>query len=420
MKVKNNTKNLIPRKQIGGLVRKYQLAAGSRGIERYKPTFTDRIILISRNTPQNRTVNGAIVAARNNTGLPIGSWPKYTSNTKKMMTTWADGETTMYINDNKDSIGLDGTIYNSNGDVIGTDGIITTTSKPAQTDIVDKKEAVKRNNKITVKKKKQQKVETQVFAAKPAATTFTESPTNITDQGWLDARNAAMQRGWGTYNYNGQTYKFTGDEKKQAANNWRNRRKAEYQAEGILNLNPPAEVTAMIPRGDGEVKPEDAIVEKNTPIDSKTTPYTFQYQQQLTNNPNLTRDMLWQATQDVRNGNRDASYYGESSDLVSQLANANQDSAKNYIYNLWNTNNDVATQAGRKNYTESQGLTFGEPTTNNAAFQSINTNQPPMYYTGPGSWLTDNSWKKKIDDIYTRYKQNTQSARQGTKLIRRK
>ena len=79
--------------------------------------------------------------------------------------------------------------------------------------------------------------------AKPAATTFTESPTNITDQGWLDARNAAMQRGWGTYNYNGQTYQFTGDEQKQADNNWRNRRKAGYQAEGILDLNPPAEVT---------------------------------------------------------------------------------------------------------------------------------------------------------------------------------
>lgn len=256
--------------------------------------------------------------------------------------------------------------------------------------------------------------------AKPVATTFTESPTNITDQGWLDARNAAMQRGWGTYNYNGQTYRFKGDEFQQAKRNWNNRRKVGYQAEGILDLNPPAEITTMIPRGDGEVKPEDAIIEKNTPIDTKTTPYTFWYQQQLTNNPNLTRDMLWQATQDVRNGKRDASYYGESSDLVSQLANANQDSAKNYIYNLWNTNNDVATQAGRKNYTENQGLTFGEGTTNNAAFQSINTNQPSMYYTGPSSWLTDNSWKKKIDDIYTRYKQNTQSARQGTKLIRRK
>jgi len=45
-----------------------------------------------------------------------------------------------------------------------------------------------------------------------------------------------------------------------------------------LDLNPPAEITAMIPRGDGEVKPEDAIVEKNTPIDTKTTPYTFWYQ----------------------------------------------------------------------------------------------------------------------------------------------
>jgi len=52
-----------------------------------------------------------------------------------------------------------------------------------------------------------------------------------------------------------------------------------------LDLNPPAEITAMIPRGDGEVKPEDAIIEKNTPIDTKTTPidtkttpYTFWYQ----------------------------------------------------------------------------------------------------------------------------------------------
>lgn len=150
----------------------------------------------------------------------------------------------------------------------------------------------------------------------------------------------------------------------------------------------------MIPRGDGEIKPEDAIIEKNTPIDTKTTPYTFLYQRQLTDNPNLTRDMLWQATQDVRNGKRDASYYGESSDLVSQLANANQDSAKNYIYNLWNTNNDVATQAGRKNYTESQGLTFGEPT---ATF----------------NWLND------VQEFLNKNKRFSK-AKQGTKLIRRK
>lgn len=178
----------------------------------------------------------------------------------------------------------------------------------------------------------------------------------------------------------------------------------------LIDNNEAREIESTIPQTQQLVKS----------VDTKTTPYIFYYQQQIAKNPNLTREALWQATQDVRNGNRDASYYGEYSDLVSKLARDNQNSAKNYIYNLWNTNNDVATQAGRKNYTESQGLTFGEPTTNNAAFQSINTNQPPMYYTGPGSWLTDNSWKKKIDDIYTRYKQNTQSARQGTKLIRRK
>ena len=104
--------------------------------------------------------------------------------------------------------------------------------------------------------------------------------------------------------------------------------------------------------------------------------------------------MLWQATQDVRNGNRDASYYGESSDLVSQLARDNQNSAKNYIYNLWNTNNDVATQASRRNYTENQGLTFGEPTT--------------LF-----SWLND---AQKFLNENKRFSK----AKQGTKLIRRK
>ena len=366
MKIKNNTKNLIPRKQIGGLIPKFKEPAdGIRRLGVYKGRsygVDKNGSYMFLNTGQN--VWQLVAKNKGNLKQQQPEIYNYFKNIIEPVNKPVNKPKTQNQGTQGKPAGTQG-----NGTKGGTRGSGT------------------RGNARTT--------------AKPAATTFTESPTNITDQAWLDARNAAMQRGWGTYNYNGQTYRFKGDEFQQAKRNWNNRRKVGYQAEGILDLNPPAEITAMIPRGDGEVKPEDAIIEKNTPIDTKTTPidtkttpYTFWYQQQLTNNPNLTRDMLWQATQDVRNGKRNASYYGESSNLVSQLANANQDSAKNYIYNLWNTNNDVATQAGRKNYTESQGLTFGEPTT--------------LF-----SWLND---AQKFLNENKRFSK----AKQGTKLIRRK
>lgn len=74
---------------------------------------------------------------------------------------------------------------------------------------------------------------------------YTPSPTDITDQAQLKARNDAMQRGWRSYNYNGQTYEFRDEEFNQAKRNWNNRNKAGYQAEGVLNT--PAELTKPVP-----------------------------------------------------------------------------------------------------------------------------------------------------------------------------
>lgn len=354
MKVKNNTKNLIPRKQIGGLIPKFQ---NSGHIEKRwygnvwvkdKPTsyHTEKRWYGTISVPDKVSSKALPKVDRSVTQAEIDEVKKLNAGIQASK-------------DKPTNIKPAGT--RGNGSKGGTRG-----------------SGIRGNARTT---------------AKPAATTFTESPTNITDQGWLDARNAAMQRGWGTYNYNGQTYEFTGDEYKQAANNWRNRRKAGYQAEGILNLS-GVNVPDNLVIDNNEAREIESTVPQTKPVDTKTTPMTYWYQRgTLAKNPEITREALWQATQAVRNGDRDASYYGESSDLISQLARDNQDSAKNYIYNLWNTNNDVATQAGRKNYTESQGLTFGEPTTSN-------TNKDPLQ-----SWATD--FLKR-------------SARQGAKLISRK
>lgn len=347
MKIKNNTKNLIPRKQIGGQIPKYKHA-----YERFR-----------RSSPKQYTVprqpkHNAYEVITDNNGKTISERRYYTKypgvNAFKRFQLEYQDKLTNTKSDIRSGTQGSGTKGGTKGS--GTRGNARTT-------------------------------------AKPAATTFTESPTNITDQGWLDARNAAMQRGWGTYNYNGQTYRFTGDEFQQAKRNWNNRRKAGYQAEGILNL-PSINVPDNLVFDNNYARKIESTVPQTKPVDTKTTPMTYLYQRgTLAKNPEITREALWQATQAVRNGDRDASYYGESSNLVSQLANANQDSAKNYVYNLWNTNNDVATQAGRKNYTESQGLTFGEPTTSN-------TNKDPLQL-----WATD--FLKR-------------SARQGAKLISRK
>lgn len=381
MKVKNNTKNLIPRKQIGGFILKYREPTdGIRRLGVYKGRSygvdgKGRIVQFDK---EQRKWN---VFSKNPENLKWnGNRQLYDYFKTNLKTSGSFGsKTNSYISDTRYLDEIDELRTRRHKPKIQNPG---TQRKPTEIQGDGSKGGIRGsgtrgNTRTTVK---------------PATTTFTESPTNITDQSWLDARNAAMQRGWGTYNYNGQTYQFTGDELKQAANNWRNRRKAGYQAEGILNL-PGITVPDNLIKDNNEAREIESTVPQTKPVDTKTTPYTFYYQQQIAKNPNLTREALWQATQAVRNDNRDASYYGESSDLVSQLANANQDSAKNYIYNLWNTDNDVATQAGRKNYTESQGLTFGESTTNNI-------NKDPLQ-----SWATD--FLKR-------------SARQGTKLISRK
>jgi LysM repeat protein len=147
---------------------------------------------MSRNTPQNRAVNRAIFAAKDNTGLPISTWPKYSSITNKTMSTWPDGETTMYINNNKDSIGLDGTIYNNSGKVIGNDGIITTASKPAQNKGTQGKPAgTKGNSSKGGTRGSKGNVRT---TAKPAATTTTTTPT-VTPASTENTGNYTIQRG---------------------------------------------------------------------------------------------------------------------------------------------------------------------------------------------------------------------------------
>lgn len=72
-------------------------------------------------------------------------------------------------------------------------------------------------------------------AAKPAAPTGIASPTEIIDQTHLDARNAAMQKGWRDYFYGGKRYIFTdAEDLKNARANWNNRHNSNYQAVGIM------------------------------------------------------------------------------------------------------------------------------------------------------------------------------------------
>lgn len=402
MKVKNNTKNLIPRKQIGGQIPKFQKASGK---------------LFTRQEYERRYSNRNY----NKAHLLNGKWHRAILNRDKngnetvTLQTWKPLPKNYYVKNGgiyeKTGLGdirvdtYKGSRYEAGKPAPNHKHLVDHSVTQAEIDNAKKLNAgiqAPKNKSTDIKPARTKGNGTKGSirgrrgnartTVKPATTTFTESPTNITDQSWLDARNAAMQRGWGTYNYNGQTYQFTGDEFQQAKRNWNNRRKAGYQAEGLLNL-PSINVPDNLVFDNNYARKIESTVPQTKPVDTKTTPYTLYYQQQIAKNPNLTREALWQATQAVRNGDRDASYYGESSGLVSQLANANQDSAKNYIYNLWNTDNDVATQAGRRNYTESQGLTFGESTTSNA-------NKDPLQ-----SWAT--GFLKR-------------SARQGTKLISRK
>lgn len=217
---------------------------------------------------------------------------------------------------------------------------------------------------------------------------FTNNGTEELTGNFGQAFQEARRRGLTQFNWKGASYGTRMANENDAT--WRNNMS-----------NAAAKYTATLPTEkeleQKELKPENTIVETQKPTNTLNTPYTYWYQQSVLNNkPEMSRHMLQQATQDVRNGVRDASYYGESADLISSLSKADQDSAKNYIYNMWNTDADVANREGRKYFTESQGLTFGEP---------------------------NNKYPRMIDKIANWYNQNKSKftfAKNGSKLISRK
>lgn len=383
MKIKNNTKNLIPRKQIGGLIPKFKEPAdGIRRLGVYKGRSygvdgKGRIVqfdkeqrkwnVFSKN-PENLKWNGnrqlydyfkTNLKTSGSFGSKTNSYIPNTSYLDEIdeLRTRRHKPTTQNLETQGKPAGTRGNGSKGGTRGSGTRGNARTTAKPA------------------------------------AITTTTTSITTPASTPTENASTYTIQRG-DTLGAIAKRYGTTVAELAKL-NNIKNVNR--IYAGHTLNL-PGINVPDNLVIDNNEAKEIESTVPQTQqlvkPVNTKTTPYTFLYQQQIAKNPNLTREALWQATQDVRNGKRDASYYGESSNLVSQLANANQDSAKNYIYNLWNTNNDVATQAGRKNYTESQGLTFGEPTT--------------LF-----SWLND---AQKFLNENKRFSK----AKQGTKLIRRK
>lgn len=353
MKVKNNTKNLIPRKQIGGLIPKFQ---NSGHIEKRwygnvwvkdKPTsyHTEKRWYGTISVPDKVSSKALPKVDRSVTQAEIDEVKKLNAGIQASKDKQTDTK----------PVGTRGD--GSKGGTRGRKGNARTTAKPA------------------------------------AITTTTTSITTPASTPTENASTYTIQRG-DTLGAIAKRYGTTVAELAKL-NNIKNVNR--IYAGHTLNL-PGINVPDNLVIDNNEAKEIESTVPQTQqlvkPVNTKTTPYTFLYQQQIAKNPNLTREALWQATQDVRNGNRDASYYGESSDLISQLARDNQDSAKNYIYNLWNIDNDVATQAGRKNYTESQGLIFGEPT---AAF----------------NWLND------AQEFLNKNKRFSK-AKQGTKLIRRK
>lgn len=235
---------------------------------------------------------------------------------------------------------------------------------------------------------------------------------NASNADWLKARNDAMTRGYRDYYYDGKRYSFEGDDLKNAQANWRiNRGRLNANAtglQGILSAD-PTKIAVTDDNTPLPVKPEDQIVEPVKPDNTLNTPYTYWYSQGTNQEQ---RNKLAGLTDLQRNGQLNLNakesdgtsrFTEQGQQLISSLASANQNSARNYIQNLWNTPNDVATRQGRENYVKAQGLDFAEPFTS-----TILRNRD----------LVNKVNQMKLDIPTISYK--PKSAKRGAKLLPRK